>query len=141
MFDIPTAKATLEILVVQTDWYAKKDTGEVFASLQGFSPIPAASKERPNARGFEFTGYACDPNVLEQIDFTRGPVKMKFETAVRPTRDQYGRIENKQVIVAIVDDQPAHTSRPQAQPPRGQQQAQPTAPAAADKTTPEQPKS
>lgn len=107
MFDIPTAKATLEVLVVQTDWYAKKDTGEVFASLQGFSPIPAGSKERPNARGFEFTGYACDPAILEEIDFARGPVKMKFETAVRPTRDQFGRIENKQVIVSVVRDEPA----------------------------------
>lgn len=120
MFDIPTAKATLEILVVQSDWYAKKDTGEVFASLQGFSPIPKGSKERPNARGFEFTGYNCDPAVLEQINFDQGPVKMKFETAVRPTRDQYGRIENKQVIVAVVHDEPAprqQPTRPSAQAP------------------------
>lgn len=123
MFDIPTAKATLEILVVQTDWYAKKDTGEVFASLQGFSPIPQGSRERPNARGFEFTGYACDSSVLEEIDFSRGPQKMKFETAVRPTRDQYGRIENKQVIVAVVHDQPA----PRSSQPSRQQQAQPQA--------------
>ncbi|TRX75647.1 DNA-binding protein [Pseudomonas mangiferae] len=107
LFDIPAAKATLEVLVVQTDFYTKKDTGEIFASLQGFSPIPKGSKERPNARGFEFTGYACDPSVLEEIDFANGPVKMKFETAVRPTRDQYGRIENKQVIVAVVHESSA----------------------------------
>ncbi|AYF89909.1 DNA-binding protein [Pseudomonas sp. DY-1] len=131
MFDIPTAKATLEILVVQTDWYAKKDTGEVFASLQGFSPIPQGSKERPNARGFEFTGYSCDPAVLEEIDFSRGPQKMKFETAVRPTRDQYGRIENKQVIVAVVNDQPAPRS---SQPSRPQQPTSGSAPADSGKS-------
>ncbi|MCY1561958.1 hypothetical protein D9M68_992850 [compost metagenome] len=50
---------------------------------------------------------------------------MKFETAVRPTRDQYGRIENKQVIVALVRDEPA-ARQPQAR--------QTTAPADAGKT-------
>lgn len=112
MFVIPTATSLTALFVTKTDFYVVKDTGEVRASVQALSPIPAGANG--NARGYEITEYSADASVLDQIDLSRGPVVYKFESVVRPITNRFGKTTNTQVLTKVVQDQSqaARTSGP-----------------------------
>ena len=52
-FAIPAATSITSLFVTKTDYYTKKDTGEVVSAVQALSPIPAGAQG--NAKGFEVT--------------------------------------------------------------------------------------
>lgn len=101
-FAIPAATSITSLFVTKTDYYTKKDTGEVVAAVQALSPIPAGVQG--NAKGFEVTEYRADASVLDQVDLTQGPVVVKFESQVRPVTDRFGRTTNTQVLTKVIND-------------------------------------
>lgn len=101
-FAIPAATSITSLFVTKTDYYTKKDTGEVMATIQALSPIPAGAQG--NAKGFEVTEYRADASVLDQVDLTQGPVVVKFESQVRPVTDRFGRTTNTQVLTKVIND-------------------------------------
>lgn len=101
-FAIPAATSITSLFVTKTDYYTKKDTGEVVAAVQALSPIPAGAQG--NAKGFEVTEYRADASVLDQVDLTQGPVVVKFESQVRPVTDRFGRTTNTQVLTKVIAD-------------------------------------
>lgn len=102
-FAIPAATSVTSLFVTKTDFYAKKDTGEVMATVQALSPIPAGAQG--NAKGYEVTEYRADSSVLEHIDLSNGPAVFKFESQVRPVTDRFGRTTNTQVLTKLVSEQ------------------------------------
>src|SRR5690606_36147650 len=98
------------LFVTKTDWYAKKDSGEVRASIQALSPIPQGTPG--NARGFELTEFAADPGVLDQIDHDKLPCLVTFQTVVRTMQNRFGGTSNTQVLMAVV---PENNQRQQPQ--------------------------
>lgn len=108
---IPAATSITTLLVFKTDFYTMKATGEVRASVQAVSAIPAGANG--NAKGFELTEYMADASVVDQIDFSNGPVLCKFEADVRPITNKYGRTTNTQMLVKLIQEQP---QRPVHQP-------------------------
>lgn len=120
MFTIPTASSVTSLFVTKTDFYTKKDTGEVMASVQALSPIPEGSG---NGRGFEVTEYRADASILEHIDVSDQPKLYKFESQIRPVRDGFGRTTNTQILTSVILDQPRSAPEP-SQPSRPQQQQQ-----------------
>lgn len=121
-FVIPSASSKTSLFVVKTDFYTKKDTGEVRASVQALSPIPAGVNG--NGKGFELTEFNADASVLDSIDLTNGPAVYEFECAIRPITNRFGQTTNTQVLVRVVDDKPAQRtaqdSRPVQQPAKPQ---------------------
>lgn len=101
---IPAATSITTLMVFKTDFYTMKDTGEVRASVQAVSAIPAGANG--NAKGFELTEYMADASVVDQIDFSNGPVLCKFEADVRPITNKYGRTTNTQMLVKLIQEQP-----------------------------------
>ncbi|MFT0623295.1 DNA-binding protein [Ectopseudomonas guguanensis] len=114
-FAIPAATSITSLFVTKTDYYTKKDTGEVVAAVQALSPIPAGAQG--NAKGFEVTEYRADASVLDQVDLTQGPVVVKFESQVRPVTDRFGRTTNTQVLTKVIADQPQRQAAQQASKP------------------------
>ncbi|SFL30438.1 hypothetical protein [Azotobacter beijerinckii] len=110
MFVIPSAASITTLFVIKTDFYMVKDTGEVRASVQAISPIPAGVTG--NGKGFEVTEYAADASVLEHIDFANGPVLCKFESVLRPITNRFGKTTNTQVLTKLIQDQPLRQSAP-----------------------------
>lgn len=110
MFVIPSAASITTLFVIKTDFYMVKDTGEVRASVQAISPIPAGVPG--NGKGFEVTEYAADASVLEHIDFTNGPVLCKFESVLRPITNRFGKTTNTQVLTKLIQDQPLRQPAP-----------------------------
>ena len=119
-FVIPTATSKTSLFVVKTDFYTKKDTGEVRASVQALSPIPAGVNG--NAKGFELTEFQADASVLDAINLDNGPAVYEFECAIRPITNRFGQTTNTQVLVRVVEDKPAQRTAPQ---PSVQQPAKP----------------
>lgn len=113
---IPAATSITSLFVTKTDFYLVKDTGEVRATVQALSPIPEGA--RGNGKGFELTEYPADASVLEQIDFSNGPLVCKFESQIRPISDRFGRTTNTQVLAKMINDtpqrQPLHPAKPGA---------------------------
>lgn len=101
-FAIPAATSITSLFVTKTDYYTKKDTGEVVAAVQALSPIPAGAQG--NAKGYEVTEYRADASVLDQVDLTQGPVVVKFESQIRPVTDRFGRTTNTQVLTKVIND-------------------------------------
>lgn len=64
------------------------------ASVQAVSAIPAGANG--NAKGFELTEYMAEASVIDQIDFSNGPVLCKFEAEVRPITNRFGKTTNTQ---------------------------------------------
>lgn len=116
---IPAATSITALFVTKTDFYTKKETGEIRASVQVLSPIPADAFG--NGRGYELTEFPADPSVLEAIDFSNGPAVYKFESQIRPTTDRFGRTTNTQVLTRLIEDAPAQRQAPA----QGHQQAKP----------------
>lgn len=113
-FAIPAATSITSLFVVKTDFYTNKDTGEVRASVQALSPIPAGANG--NARGYEVTEYAADAAILNAIDLSNGPVVARFESQIRPITNRFGKTTNTQVLTAILADQ-AQRQQPAARQP------------------------
>jgi len=111
-FAIPAATSITSLFVTKTDYYTKKDTGEVVAAVQALSPIPAGAQG--NAKGYEVTEYRADASVLDQVDLTQGPVSVKFESQIRPVTDRFGRTTNTQVLTKVIADQPQRQAAQQA---------------------------
>lgn len=111
-FAIPAATSVTSLFVVKTDFYTNKDTGEVRASVQALSPIPAGVNG--NARGFELTEYAADASILGAIDLSNGPVTARFESQIRPITNRFGKTTNTQVLISILADQ-VQRQQPSAQ--------------------------
>lgn len=110
-FAIPAATSITSLFVTKTDYYTKKDTGEVMATVQALSPIPAGAQG--NAKGYEVTEYRADASVLDQVDLTQGPVSVKFESQIRPVTDRFGRTTNTQVLTKVIVDQQQRQAAPQ----------------------------
>lgn len=102
MFVIPSATSITSLFVIKTDFYARKETGEIVANVQALAPIP--DNAIGNARGFEVTQYPADSAVLEGIDLSSGPATYRFESVVRPITDRFGRTTNTQVLTKIIAD-------------------------------------
>lgn len=111
-FAIPAATSITSLFVTKTDYYTKKDTGEVMATVQALSPIPAGAQG--NAKGYEVTEYRADASVLDQVDLTQGPVSVKFESQIRPVTDRFGRTTNTQVLTKVIVDQQQRQAAPQS---------------------------
>ena len=103
-FTIPSATAVTSLFVVKTDHYTNKETGEVRASVQAVSAIPVGANG--NAKGFELTEYMAEASVIDQIDFSNGPVLCKFEAEVRPITNRFGKTTNTQVFTKLIQEQP-----------------------------------
>ncbi|MFY1021486.1 DNA-binding protein [Ectopseudomonas khazarica] len=114
-FAIPAATSITSLFVTKTDYYTKKDTGEVMATVQALSPIPAGAQG--NAKGYEVTEYRADASVLDQVDLAQGPVSVKFESQIRPVTDRFGRTTNTQVLTKVINEhQQRHSTSQGAKP-------------------------
>lgn len=102
-FNIPAATSITSLFVIKTDFYTNKDTGEVRASVQALSPIPAGASG--NAKGFEVTEYPADASVLDVIDLAQGPVAMRFESQIRPLTNRFGKTTNTQWLTGVLPEQ------------------------------------
>lgn len=111
-FAIPAATSITSLFVVKTDFYTNKDTGEVRASVQALSPIPASANG--NARGYEVTEYAADAAILNAIDLSNGPVVARFESQIRPITNRFGKTTNTQVLTALIAEQQQRQHQPAA---------------------------
>lgn len=118
MFHIPAASSITTLFVIKTDFYTKKDTGEIVANIQALSPIPEGAG---NGKGFEVTEYRADASILEHVDVTEKPSLYKFESQIRPVTDRFGRTTNTQVLTNVLQDAQRPVERPNPQ----QQQNQP----------------
>ncbi|MCP1643001.1 hypothetical protein J2T41_002620 [Pseudomonas citronellolis] len=96
-----SAGGVVELWVTQTDSYTSKTSGEIFASVQAISAIPEGA--RGNARGFEITQYDIEPTLLDGIAFQGQPLRCKFSTVVRPTKDRFGNTKNTQVLTDLLE--------------------------------------
>lgn len=105
---IPAATSVTTVMVFKTDFYTVKDTGEVRASVQAVSAIPAGANG--NAKGFELTEYMAEASVIDQIDFSNGPVLCKFEAEVRPITNRFGKTTNTQVFTKLIQEQPQRSA-------------------------------
>lgn len=114
-FHIPAATSLVQLFVIKTDWYANKETGEVRASVQALSPIPADAFG--NAQGFEVTEYSADKTVLDQVNLSNGPAIFKFEAVVRPITNRFGKTTNTQFLTAVLPDRAANQPKQPEQKP------------------------
>lgn len=108
-FNIPQAQSITALFVTKTDFYTNKETGEVRASVQALSPIPAGAFG--NAKGYEITEYSADASVLDGIDLSNGPAIFKFESQIRPITNRFGKTTNTQFLTRILADRPAQQPR------------------------------
>lgn len=113
-FAIPAATSVTSLFVTKLSWYAKKDTGEVMATIQALSPIPAGNG---NSFGYEVTEYRADSSIIEHIKLDNGPAIYKFESQIRPVTDRFGRTTNTQVLTSVILEQAQRTPVHQANKP------------------------
>ncbi|MED5608363.1 DNA-binding protein [Pseudomonas sp. JH-2] len=131
-----TTGGIVELWVTQTDTYTSSKTGEIFASVQAISPIPEGA--RGNAKGFEITQYDVEPTLLDGIVFQGQPLRCKFSTVVRPTKDRFGNTKNTQVLTDLLEVNGKASGEPAAARPSAAQQSarQPQQPAQDKPDTP-----
>lgn len=114
-FQIPTLKSTKTLFVINKDFYAKKDTGEVRVTVECLVP---AGGSRPNKRGYSVAAFTADKEVYDMLNLDNGPIMASFETEPRESRNGFGNTTNTDHLLRVVSDKaspgPATSSQAKA---------------------------
>jgi len=107
-FQIPTLKSTKTLFVINKDFYVKKDSGEVRASVEVLVP---AGGTRPNKRGYSVASFTAEQEVYDALNLDNGPIMATFETEPRESRNGFGNTTNTDHLVRVIADQSGQASQ------------------------------
>lgn len=111
-FQIPTLKSTKTLFVINKDFYAKKDTGEVRVTIEALVPAGGA---RPNKKGYSVAAFTADPEVYEALNLDNGPIMVNFESEPRESRNGFGNTTNTDHLLRVIADKSASAPAAQSQ--------------------------
>ncbi|GGE47654.1 hypothetical protein GCM10007421_22400 [Halopseudomonas oceani] len=110
-FQIPTLKSTKSLFVINKDFYAKKDTGEVRVTVECLVP---AGGTRPNKKGYSVAAFTAEKEVYDALNLDNGPIMVNFESEPRESRNGFGNTTNTDHLLRVIADKSA--AAPAAQP-------------------------
>lgn len=100
-FQIPTLKSTKSLFVINKDFYAKKDTGEVRVTVECLVP---AGGTRPNKKGYSVAAFTAEKEVYDALNLDNGPIMVNFESEPRESRNGFGNTTNTDHLLRVIAD-------------------------------------